>query len=326
MSAVESADDDVLEAPRPRRRRPAAARGPAPQRRKGAPVRRRQKVDEIEEDVPNFFQRWKMAARTSASRSARTFALVASFFALVAAAGLIDGGYLPGAFGRMKASVLAFISDQGLRIDKVHVVGVVQAPRDLIDATIGFKRGDSILFADPAEIRAKLEALSWVARAEVRRVWPNRIEVLIVERRPHALWQMDGVIKVVDRSGQPIAAHDPSRFRHLMLVVGKGAAERADGLFNLLAREPSVKARVKAAILVAERRWNLLLDNGVEVRLPEVNAEVALHDLADLDWKNNIEAHGIVAIDLRFPDRMIVKVPPQPDTAPQTPAVEGRDT
>ena len=63
---------------------------------------------------------------------------------------------------------------------------------------LGIKIGTPMLYVDVDEARARLEALPWVKSAEVRRVWPDRISVHIVERRPVALWQNEGDVVVVD--------------------------------------------------------------------------------------------------------------------------------
>jgi len=77
---------------------------------------------------------------------------------------------------------------------------------------------------------------------------------------------------------------------------------------------------------VGERRWNLRLANGVEVRLPEEGAEAALAELVRLERENNVLARDIKAIDLRFPDRFIVKLPPGSPLVTPQPRAGGRET
>ena len=71
---------------------------------------------------------------------------------------------------------------------------------------------------------------------------------------------------------------------------------------------------LRASILVAERRWNLRLANGIDVRLPETSVEAALDRLAELDRDKKILSRDITAIDLRLPDRVTVRLS---DTAAQ---------
>jgi cell division protein FtsQ len=65
---------------------------------------------------------------------------------------------------------------------------------------------------------------------------------------------------------------------------------------------------VRASILVAERRWNLKLKNGLDVRLPESGVAHALDTLAELDRDKHLLSRDITAIDLRLPDRVSVRL------------------
>ena len=161
----------------------------------------------------------------------------------------------------------------------------------------------------------------------MRRVWPDRIYVRVVERTPVAIWQNEGELAVIDRDGHTISGEDVTRFTSLPLVVGKGAESAAAALLDLLAQQPTLRDHVKAAVRVGERRWNLRLDNGVEVRLPEEGAQTALAELVRLAREQDILSRDIKAIDLRFPDRLIVKLPQaQPLTPPAHKPAGGRDT
>ena len=65
---------------------------------------------------------------------------------------------------------------------------------------------------------------------------------------------------------------------------------------------------VHASVLVGERRWNLRLNNGIDVRLPESDVAPALERLVVLDNEKNLITRDIVAIDLRLPDRVTVRL------------------
>ena len=329
MSAVTIMDDDE-DAPRPKRRRapPRDSRGRSTASRKGGKlVRRRARDAGIDENRGSHFSGWIEDLRARMKRSAAFTSAVGVFFLVTALAGIIAGGHVPKAIGDARTALYGFLGEGGLTVTRIKPVGQSLMPPEELYAAIGLEEGKSSIFeADPHDIRMRLEALPWVARADVRRVWPNRVEILIVERRPVALWQSDGKIQVVDRDGAPITAHDPQRFANLLLVVGAGAAQHASALIDMLGTQPTLTIRVKAAVFVGQRRWNLRLDNGVEVRLPEEGAEGALLELVQLDKEQQILAREIDAIDLRFPDRLIVKLPANSPLNPQRPAVEGRDT
>ena len=61
-------------------------------------------------------------------------------------------------------------------------------------------------------------------------------------------------------------------------------------------------------MLVAERRWNLKLRNNLDIRLPETDVAPALDRLVALDRDKRLISRDILAIDLRLPDRVTVRL------------------
>jgi cell division protein FtsQ len=244
----------------------------------------------------------------------------------VLVAGLFSGGHVSSAVAGLQSAGESLMANAGLTVNAVTLEGRNATAQREIARMLGIKRGDLMLYVDVDEARARIEALPWVKSAEVRRVWPDRIQVRIVERSPVAVWQKDGVKTVIDIDGRPIDGEDPQRFGSLPLVVGPGAQSAVASLLKLVATQPNLKSRVKIAVRVGERRWDLQLDNAVHVRLPEEGAEAALAELVRLEREQNILARDIEAIDLRYPDRFIVKLPPgSPLITPARPA-GGRET
>jgi cell division protein FtsQ len=190
----------------------------------------------------------------------------------------------------------------------VLVEGRIQTdPRDL-RAVLDARRGAPILAFDPYAAKAELEQLPWVRRAAVERRLPDTIFVRLEERVPLALWQRQGRFVVIDHEGVEIAGTDPAHFADRLVVVGDDAPAHASALLALLETEPQMLQRVSAAVRVGGRRWNLRLDNGVDVNLPEANAGAAYERLAQLVRENGLIDRNLVAVDLRLPDRLILRV------------------
>jgi cell division protein FtsQ len=225
------------------------------------------------------------------------------------------------AYDDARTHVLALSATAGLKVQEIFIEGRGETPGQHVLAILNVKRGTPILGFDPSAAKAELEQLPWVKEASVERRLPDTILVRIVERRPLALWQRGGRIAVIDQDGSEIQGADPGRFAGLPLVVGDDAPEHASALLALMALEPDLEKRVMAAIRVGARRWNLRMDAGdgvsVDVQLPEVNPGAAWARLAELERANRLLDRSVSVIDLRFPDRLIVRAvrevpPPQP--------------
>lgn len=199
----------------------------------------------------------------------------------------------------------------GLQVNEIAVVGRMETPSATLLAAVGAERGDALLAIDPAEVKARLERLPWVARATVERRLPDQLFLAIEERRPAALLQRQDGYALIDRAGVIIEAPASERFRYLPVLAGEGAPAEAGRLIDLLAAEPEIGRRVTAGAWVAGRRWNLRLDNGVELRLPAENPAAALAELAAIERRHKLLESDLAVIDFRLPDRVVVRLTPE---------------
>jgi cell division protein FtsQ len=152
-----------------------------------------------------------------------------------------------------------------------------------------------------------------VSRAEVLgiagvKLYPDRLRISVTERQAFALWQKNGNVSVIAADGTVLEPFIEDRYRDLPLLVGNGAERAGHDFIAILERFPEIRAMLKASIFVAERRWNLRLSNGLDVRLPEAGVAQALERLVALDREKKLLSRDIVSVDLRLPDRVTVRL------------------
>lgn len=224
-----------------------------------------------------------------------------SLFALALIVGLLVGGYVGRAVGAVNRGMDAIAADAGFGISSVHLAGNRRTPPASILAALGFEPGQSIFGADVHAARARLMQLEWVAAADVSRRYPDSISVSIVEKRPFALWQAADGLHVIERSSKPIAFARAEDYPHLPVFIGDAPQGGAE-LTAAIAQHRAVFARVKAMQRISGRRWNLILDDGVVVKLPEDGWRQQLDALEHLIVDKSVLERDIVEIDLRSPD------------------------
>lgn len=244
---------------------------------------------------------------------------VAVLAVAVTSASLRVGGFDPRArLGAMRDGVADLAGSAGLTVQEVILEGSHNTPLDLVREAVGIRRGDAILNFSPQDARERLETIAWVERAHVERLLPGTIRVRIEERRPFAIWQRDGRFSVIDRDGKVVATDNVGAFGRLPLVVGPGADRAAAAMVDLLRTAPEVLERVHALVRVGDRRWNLRLRQGTDVLLPEGHDSEAIARLTELHAKQGLLDRPLAAIDLRQPDKLVLRLPPPPN-GPATP-------
>lgn len=222
--------------------------------------------------------------------------------------GIVRGGHVEEFTTALSDTRNALANSAGFRITTVGINGRKQLSQDEVLAIGGVNGRSSLLFLDADTVRAKLKANPWIADATILKLYPGRLQIDIVERTAFALWQQNGRLSVIASDGAVLEPYVTRRFLNLPLVVGKGADTRAQDFLALLDRYPQVRAVTKAAIFVGERRWNLRLKDGLDVRLPENDVGNALAALSKLDKDDKLFSRDIVAVDMRLPDRLIVQL------------------
>ncbi len=240
--------------------------------------------------------------------------------ALYAAAFLsVFGSAVGGAYWAWTSGEISRIADQartavidatvqaGLSVGDILVEGRTETSRALLLAAIDVNRNDPMLTIDTDSIRERLLTLGWVADAVVQRQLPDTLYIRIVERKAMAIWQRNGKFLLVDASGAVIGTQGLERHTHLKVIVGDAAPEHAPELLIMMSTAPKLMQRVRAGVWVGGRRWNLRLDDGIDIRLPEAEPHAAWERLVALERNRQLLNRDITAIDLRFGDRLVVQ-------------------
>jgi cell division protein FtsQ len=211
--------------------------------------------------------------------------------------------------------VFAMTARYGLAVGNVLVEGRSRASREAVLNAVAVARGTPILAVDPADAKQRLEAVPWVRSASVERRLPDTLHIRLVERQPLAFWQQHGKLVLIDHDGVVIPNERLDQFGNLIVLVGPDAPAHGAELIDMLQTEPGLAAHVAAAVRVGGRRWNLHLDNNIDIALPEDDPAAGWRRLAQLERRDGILEREIQEVDLRLPDRLVVRTatePPKP--------------
>jgi cell division protein FtsQ len=234
--------------------------------------------------------------------------LTLGFFGAVTFAGLWQGGHLNEFIAEYGEPHHALARMVGLGLEKVTISGISQMREAEVLAAAGLNGKVSLAFLDVNDVRERLEHVPMIRTAAVRKLYPNELSITLTEREPYAIWQLNGELFVIASDGTVIDLMQDERFVSLPLVVGDQANNRTKEYLALLEAAGPLKDRIRAGSLVSGRRWTLKIDNGMDVRLPEIGAKDALARLVQLERDQKILEKDVLAIDLRMSDRVVVRL------------------
>jgi len=254
--------------------------------------------------LPRFLRRPARALMRKNWKLPRAIGLKGTLllFLTTGVAGVLLGGHAT----TVAAAVTSWC---GLAIENVQITG--QSETSEIDVLGQLDLGDypSLVTFDVDAARGRIESMPWVKEARIKKLYPDTLQIAITERTPYAIWQhAGGIVSLIDKEGKVIIDDVGERYSRLPFVVGDGAETRVAEYADLVNGVPELKNRIHAGVLISNRRWNVVLDNGVELLLPEKDPGSALVAVAALDTQSKLLSRDISAVDLRSPDKLLVRL------------------
>lgn len=249
-----------------------------------------------------------LARFSSLARPGVGFLALAVLFGGVGVFGFVQGGGYDALVSREGAPWDIAARTAGFDVSAVTITGQSRLTEQELLAASGVTGRHSLPFLDAAAVRERLMSVPLVKSARVMKLYPNRLVIAVEERVPHALWQQDGRVSVISEDGVVIDELRDERYLGLPFVVGDGAQKRLPEFLAFVTALGDLAPRIKAGVLVAGRRWNIEMTNGVMVKLPEDNPGPAVEALMRLQREARVLDKDIMSIDLRTPDRVVVRL------------------
>ena len=264
----------------------------------------------------------KARAPKANARVTRWAALAFGLFLALIAAVVLVALEVP---GRVMTAAGEALGRAGFTVKRIDVVGLRNMDSGPVYDIALEQRSMAMPLVDVENIRRQLLRYGWVKDARVSRRLPDTLVIDIVERRPAALWQDRDRLALIDSDGVVIDRVPVTQMPDLPLLIGARANLHERELNRLLQAAPTLKPQLVSASWVGGRRWDLALQTGETIALPEGEeaAAEALAKFAELDKSTGLLGRGLVRIDLRLPGKMIVRLPRAPGEPSAAPVTQG---
>ncbi|MHA1529157.1 MAG: cell division protein FtsQ/DivIB [Alphaproteobacteria bacterium] len=218
--------------------------------------------------------------------------------------------------GTIEARIFSVIEQIAARPEfAVRGVTVVGGGEDLqaeVRRALDIRPGMSSLKLDVQQLRLQVEALGAVETATVQFDPQGTLRISVVERIAVVLFRRaDGVLVMLDKGGVEIGpAGQRADHPKLPLILGPGAPDHVGEVIVLLGGAPGIVARLRAFVRVGERRWDLELDHGLTIKLPQSDSVEALSRIMAQHYGEELLDRDIAVIDMRLPGRPTLRMKP----------------
>jgi cell division protein FtsQ len=191
-------------------------------------------------------------------------------------------------------------------VREIDVVGdITHVTREQVETIVFSELEGTFFTVDLAGAQAAFEKLPWVRRVDVRRRWPNRLEVAVEEHRELARW---GNSALVNRYGEVFEGASNNR-----LPVFEGPNESSIEVTRNYMQFNDALGRIGRhvdTIRVSDRRaWRLRLDDGTVIELGRNGVIARLRSYVAAYGRSVARLEGGAHyVDLRYANGFTVKV------------------
>jgi len=194
----------------------------------------------------------------------------------------------------------------GFKLENVIIEGQHNVDEPTILTVLNANKGSPIFALKLDEIRDDLKKNKWIKEAYVARRLPNTVYIKLFEREPIAIWQINNQLCLIDEEGYEISKNIQP-FPHLLHVVGEGANIYAGTLVVELQKYPALMNKTLAVVRCGDRRWDLNLKGGINIKLPAKDFEEALKYIDALNKASRLFNQNYKVLDLRDRDKYYIE-------------------
>lgn len=208
-------------------------------------------------------------------------------------------------FIQCRESISKLLLNYGFMIDEVVVSGNKFTNKQdiltLIDKT------QPILYICPSKLVENIKSTSrWIKNVRIYKILPNILSIEIDEHKPFAIWEDSDKSSIIDSEGKIII--DDYLINNLIVISGENALSNLQFVRDLLKNETPLSKQISEFVFIGKRRWNIILNNRLTVKLPENNPDNAWNYLNLLQRnKSDFSLNNWSMIDMRIIDKIFVK-------------------
>ncbi len=208
--------------------------------------------------------------------------------------------------GELRATIEA---QPEFQIRQMVIAGATPVLADEVRRRLDLRFPVSWFAVDTVVLHQTIERLDAVKTARVSVELGGALRVEITEREPAVVWRTGRILRLLDAEGQRIGFIDRRDGRaDLPLLTGEGAHRAVPEALALIAAARPLAGRLRGLTRQGERRWDLVLDRGQVIQLPEAGAIAALERVLAMDAAMEVLARDVPVVDMRRPDRPTVRL------------------
>ncbi|MFH5773975.1 cell division protein FtsQ/DivIB [Paracoccus broussonetiae] len=194
-------------------------------------------------------------------------------------------------------------------VHSMEIEGASEAVDKGLRAMLPVQLPASSFDIDLEKLRERVLMLDAVESVQLRVTPGGVLSAAVTERVPTVLWRHARGIELLDKTGHRVASVTSREVRKdLPIIAGEGADRAAPEALALIDAAGPILPRLRGLERISARRWDVVLEGGQRIKLPEEGALRALERAIAMDQAQGLLSRDVSVVDLRLEARPVVRM------------------
>ena len=187
-------------------------------------------------------------------------------------------------------------------IQTIKIENTIALNIEEVYLALEFLKGESLFFLSKEKIKNSLVKFDFVSSFKVKKIYPNTIKILIIEKKPVAIFVQEKKKFFISDNGELINYIQSEDFSNLPILFGK--KNNFNNLYIQLKKINFPINTIKSFHYFEIDRWDITLKNDKLIRLPKDNYVEILKNFISI--KNDSKFKKYKTFDYRIKDQLIL--------------------
>lgn len=187
------------------------------------------------------------------------------------------------------------------KIKNVEYVKTSYVEENIKSEVIDFVLNKNLFLIDKKQIKDLFSRSIWVERIEIKKKFPNQLNILITEYFPIAYFVKNNQMYIINNNFKSSVISNNINTANLLKIENTDKEIEYKLFLQELKKHTDLYASLEEVRFIYKDRWDLKLNNGTLIKLGTYSLGEQLNNIKIVSKKNNLKL-----IDLRTKDRVII--------------------
>lgn len=193
-------------------------------------------------------------------------------------------------------------------VQSIEIINASPLVKERIFDSIQALRNYPVLAIKLTKLQEIIKQMPWVADVIVHRKLTGSLMIKVLEINPYFIWlNDDGMYRIINSEKEVVKNTKPFSVDDFIIIEkGQNALDNSDIIRFIIYYDPQLLKQIYKLVFNGYR-WDIHLRNGIIIKLPEENLDIAYKNFVELNKQHNILDKHIKYVDITTENKLFIK-------------------